>query len=136
MVKTAVTDVISPAVTAKDPVRALDKELAVRGNFLKQRFSGFFSGKKFLQLIRTLTCFFCLVNLFYPFLHGSFKFSADGKPQGLLHHLGQTLTRLFYPKEHAETVFRVILEQRVCPAGSMALAVLGVRHCRRTGSPD
>ena len=136
VIQAAVTDVISPAVAAKDPMTALDKELFFfiqSCAFIALVLIFFQNGR---QCFRTFTSAFADVHIIEPILHCCFQISRNLGSQSCFYHFSNTLAGLFYTQVHTQTIFGIIFEKRIRPAGTMPFAVSSIRHGRRTGTPD
>ena len=136
VIQAAVTDVISPAVAAKDPMTALDKELFFfiqSCAFIALVLIFFQNGR---QCFRTFTSAFADVHIIEPILHCCFQISRNLGSQSCFYHFSNTFAGLFYTQVHTQTIFGIILEKGICPAGTMPFAVSSIRHGRRTGTPD
>ena len=100
MVQTAVADIISPAVTAEDPVAAFNKELLLiiqSSAFIAVVFVFFqYSSQRF----GTLTGAFAVVDMLQPIGQRSLEILRQLAFQHSFYHVFYTLTGLFNAQEH------------------------------------
>ena len=126
MVKPAVTDVVSPAVTAEGPNALLDQRV---GNVRKvARFERRQSRQLGLEGFNALTL---LANAGFGGLigveQGLHKFVAQARREPL-DQFPRELRLLVDRQAHAQREFRVVFKQRVRPGGAAAIVVDGVRR--------
>ena len=100
MVQTAVADIISPAVTAEDPVAAFNEELLLviqSSAFIAVVFVFFqYSSQRF----GTLTGAFAVVDMLQPIGQRSLEILRQLAFQHSFYHIFYTLTGLFNAQEH------------------------------------
>ena len=140
MVESAVADVVSPAVAAKDPDGFLGEVVLVREDLGRKRRCLPFAFRKLLKLghesgggiLRRRG----VIARVEPRLRCGSRvlWHASGKQLlGLLdHHLANGGVTL----QHAEAVLGIVLEQRVRPSGAAAFLVDRIRRGRSGAAPD
>ena len=137
MVHTAEADVVCPAVAAEDPNGLLGKVFLVVQNILARVAVAVERFKRRNQV-------FCCRRVLIAVVDGvkvraasrfhSFR-SLVGFRNGF-DFVDQTVADRVLAEIHAVAVLGVVLKQRVCPSGAMAVLVDGVRRGRRGPAPN
>ena len=132
MVESAVTDIISPAVSTEDPYGLLSEEILTSDD-LSTDLSFFESLNESLTcclgsvyIVKccepSLSC--CLNSIRYACSYELFNVSLDLSSSCLNSH------------SHTETVLSIVLEQGVAPCRSVSFFVDCVRSCCARAAPD
>ena len=135
MVQATITDIVSPAVAAEDPLATFDQELFHIIDLFQCRFAVFFSFQEGNDLIRTFAGAFAFSLVFFPFRKGCLQFRAGDVHSGIDVLFQQFPFRLF-SQHHTETVFCVVFKEGCRPSRAMTLSVLGIAAVRCTTAPD
>ena len=139
VVKSAVTDIVSPAVAAEDPNGLLDKAVGRRVDLVQGSFKFaarvLYSGRqKFGYLFSRLFGNFRVLSVCEPFGEGLFQLAFSAESESLFDSIGKFCSSLTVSKVDTVTEFGVVFKQAVSPSGTFAFGVLGVRTGRRAAA--
>ena len=120
MVHAAVTDVVTPAVAADDPLRLLHEPVLVLENLLAVVAAAGLQQRD--QARRNLGRFGRRAAVFDPLLHHGFQLlgALGAVGDGLLHRLLDAVAEFLHADVHTQTELGVVLEERVGPCGTLA----------------
>ena len=136
MVKTAVTDIVSPTVSAEEPLTAFYKELLHLINTFQFNMAVFFSFQKCRNLFSPFARAFAYSHLFFPFKESVFQGrTCSCGFQSFFYIRSKEFAFRFFSNQHAETVFGIVFEKGCCPSRTVALFVLRITACRCTAAP-
>ena len=133
MVEAAKTDIIGPAVAAKDPDGILRQVFLVSQDFLALVAAAGFQlgdqlgGSNLVQLAVFLGC--------QELVNGSLDSALSLLSQSL-YFLDGNIAEVLLSIENTKAELGVIFKQGVSPCGTKALLINGVRSCRGRTSPD
>ena len=142
MVNAVVTDVVRPAVTADNPDGFLDEAVLARFDPVEEVEGDavgvfFLGGEQFHNLGCRRFGELAIVLAVHPFGHRLFHCGRDGvKADDVGHKVVEHVAARLISEVHTETELRVVLEERVCPRGTLALVVLGVGAGGRAAAVD
>ena len=120
VVHAAVTDVVTPAVAADDPLRLLHEPVLVLENLLAVVAAAGLQQRD--QARRNLGRFGRRAAVFDPLLHHGFQLlgALGAVGDGLLHRLLDAVAEFLHADVHTQTELGVVLEERVGPCGTLA----------------
>ena len=132
MIKSAVTDIVCPTVTAEDPYGLLAQVFLLLEDCLGCCAAVLLEG--FDQSCRGSLVGFAVSHGVQPCLCCVLeRCTCFGKG---LDVFCQILADLLLTDEHSESVLCVVFEQRVAPCGSLTFLVGAVRRCGCRAAPD
>ena len=134
VIQSAVTDIVSPAVTTKDPLGTFNEELFVVVDGLSLSLPLLFQLGAELRAFQRSRLPSPTSALAIQSSIAAFR-SALTESNGF-HFLSQAFTNGFDTEIHTQTIFSIVFEQGVSPGRTMTLMVLGVRHGRSGSTPN
>ena len=138
VVQTAVTDIVSPAVTTEDPLRFFNQLIFVfqyvGNDVLSFCICASIAFQCSYQSVGCFSGFFTIEHCFNPSINNTCNGSVDCFQ--VFQFFFQTVSHLFNSGSHTQTIFCVVFEQGVSPSGTTAIFICCVRHRRCGTTPD
>ena len=132
MVESAVTDIVSPAVSAEDPYCLLAEEVFTCYDVSSDSCSFECSNESLACLLRTIDT----VECFDPCISSSLYFIRYACSYELFNVSFHLSSACLDSHSHTETVLSVVFEQRVAPCRSVTFSICCVRSCCARAAPD
>ena len=140
MIQTAVTDIVSPSVSAESPYGFLYQEvLQLHDSFTKHVYNFIRCAHVFDRvddLVALCSGFSAVILVFQPFFDRFFQLFIDIQFHQSFHVMLDFFSHLFCSQQHTVTILSVVFKQRICPCRTSAVLILAVRHGWSRCTPD